>query len=134
MNFFPPKFAVWSRIDLKFLSARNLALLWEKLCGLTWIACLRLKQTKINNNSLLDHLFFNRLWHLRSFISKLSMTFILMQVKTGFDTPMFNYILPFLCKSRMISIIYHKYGKSFFEIIPMTVPFALRTPWNNFII
>ena len=34
-----------------------------------------------------------------------------MQVKIGFDTPILNYILPFLYKSEMISIIYHKYGK-----------------------
>ena len=58
----------------------------------------------------------------------LSMTFALMQVKTGFDTPIFNYILPFLYKSGMISIIYHKYGESFFEIIPLSVSYAMRIP------
>ena len=35
-----------------------------------------------------------------------------MQVKTGFNTPIFNYISPLLYISGTISIIYHKYGKS----------------------
>ena len=54
------------------------------------------------------------------------MAFVLMQVKTGFDTPIFNYILPFLYKSGMISIIYRKYGEMFFEMIPLPTSFALR--------
>lgn len=40
-----------------------------------------------------------------------------MLVKTGFDTAILNYILPLLKKSGIISIIYHKYGKSFIKII-----------------
>ena len=38
------------------------------------------------------------------------MVFLLMQVKAGFDTPIVNYILPFLYKNGVISIIYYKYG------------------------
>ena len=40
----------------------------------------------------------------------LSTTFVLLQVKTGFDTPIFNYNLLFLYKNRIISNIYHKCG------------------------
>ena len=64
----------------------------------------------------------------------LSTAFVLMQVKTGFDKLIFNYTLPFLHKSRMISIIYHKYGELFFEIIPLPLPYAMRIPWNNILI
>ena len=34
-----------------------------------------------------------------------------MQVKTGFDTPIFDYILSFLYKSETVLIIYRKNGK-----------------------
>ena len=57
-----------------------------------------------------------------------------MQAKTGFDTPIFNYILPFLYKSQMISSIYHKYGKSIIEIILLLASYAMGIPWNNFLI
>ena len=56
----------------------------------------------------------------------LSMAFVLMQVKTGFDTPIFNYILPFFFKSGMILTIYHKYSKSFIENIPLPASYAIR--------
>ena len=42
--------------------------------------------------------------------------------------------LPVLYKSGMISIIYHNYGESFIEIIPLPVFYAMRTPWNKFLI
>ena len=51
-----------------------------------------------------------------------------MQVKAGLDTPTFNYILPFLYKGGMISIIYHKYGKPFIEIIPLPASYAMSIP------
>ena len=54
------------------------------------------------------------------------MAFVLRHVKTGFDTPIFNYILPILYKSGMMSIIYYKYSKSFIEIIPLLVSYAMR--------
>ena len=57
-----------------------------------------------------------------------------MQVKTDFNTPIFNYILPFLDKSGMIPIIYYKYGKSFIEIIPFPVSYVIRISWNNILI
>ena len=83
----------------------------RNVCGLTWIKCLTLKQTKSENNSFPDHLLFCRLWHIRSFIHSswiLSVVLVLMLVETGFDIHIFNYILPFFYKSRMISIIYYK--------------------------
>ena len=58
----------------------------------------------------------------------LSTAFVLMQVKTGFDTVIFNYNLPFLYKSEMISIIYHKYSKSFIKIILLLASYAMRIP------
>ena len=30
-----------------------------------------------------------------------------------------NYLLPFLCETEIISIIYYEYGKSFIETIPL---------------
>ena len=57
-----------------------------------------------------------------------------MQVKTGFDTTISNYILPFLYESGMISIIYVKYSKSLIEIIPLPAPYTVRVPRNNFLI
>ena len=95
------------------------------------MTCPRLKQTKRECKCLSDRLFSNdyrisdpsfaHLW-------TLFMAFLLMQVKKGFDTPIFNYILPFLYKSGMISFIYHKYGKSFIEIISLPASYAMRTP------
>ena len=38
------------------------------VCRLTWITSPMLKQTKSKNNSLSDHLFFYRLWYIRSYI------------------------------------------------------------------
>ena len=40
-----------------------------------------------------------------------------MQTKTGFDTPIFNYVLSFVYEIGMTSIIYHIFDKSFIEII-----------------
>ena len=54
--------------------------------------------------------------------------FILMQVKAGLDTPMFNYILPVLYKDVMISIIYQIYRKSFIELITLPAHYAMRVP------
>ena len=54
------------------------------------------------------------------------MAFLMMQVKTGFDEPICNYILPFLCKSGKVSVIYHKYGKSFIEIISLSASCTIR--------
>ena len=58
----------------------------------------------------------------------LSTTFVLMQVKTGFDIPIFNQILPCLYKIKTIPIIYHKYGKSIIEIIVRPASYAMRIP------
>lgn len=49
------------------------------------------------------------------------MALALMQVKAVFDTRIFNYILGFLSKDGMTSIIYNKYGKTFIEIIALSV-------------
>ena len=62
----------------------------------------------------ISDLLFTNLW-------TLSTAFVLIYVKTGFDAPILNYILPFLYQSGVISIIYYKYGKSFIEIIPLPV-------------
>ena len=67
-----------------------------------------------------------------TFLWALSTVFVFMQVKAGFDTPIFNNILPFLYKSGMISIIYHKFSKSLTEIMPLSASYDIRIPWNNF--
>ena len=56
------------------------------------------------------------------------MAFVLMQVKAGFDKPIFNFNQPFLYKGGMISVIYHKYGQSFIEISLRPVTYAMRIP------
>ena len=58
----------------------------------------------------------------------LSTAFVLMQVKTGFATPIFNYIIPFLYKSEIKPIIYHKYGKSIIKIILLSASYATKIP------
>ena len=60
--------------------------------------------------------------HLRT----LSTAFVLMQVKTGFDTPIFKLYFTLFFKSGMISTIYHKYSKSFIENIPLPASYAIR--------
>ena len=74
----------------------------------------KLKKTSFISSVSTDYGILDTLF---SYLWTLSTVFFLMQVKTDFDTLIFNYILPFLYKSGMISIIYHKYGKSFIKII-----------------
>ena len=86
--------------------------------------CPSLKQTKSKNNSISNHLFFYRLWVcisdlLFTYLWTLSTVLVFTLVKTSFDLLILNYILPFLYKSGIISIIYHKYGKSVIKIIPL---------------
>ena len=102
---------VKSRIDLEFFSTRKLTETFvESLRSLSrsW----RKQKVKITvfqiiffsiDLETLDPLF-THLWIL-------SMAFVLMQVKTGFAARLFNYMLPFLYKSGIISIIYQKYGE-----------------------
>ena len=70
----------------------------------------------------ISHPLFIHLW-------TLSTAFVLMLVKTGFDTPIFNRILAFLYKSEMISILHRKYNKSITEIILLPTLHAMRIPW-----
>ena len=55
----------------------------------------------------------------------LSTAFDLIQVKAGFDTLIFSYLLLFLYKSGIISIIYYQYGKSFIDIIPYSASYTM---------
>ena len=61
-----------------------------------------------------------------------STAFILVQVKASFYTPIFNYLLLFLYKSGMIPIVYHKYVNHLLKSLPAF--YAMRKPWNNFVI
>ena len=96
----------------------------RNVCGLSWITCPRLNQTKNGNNSLSDHFLFYRLWHITSFIhSSLDIIYgfrIDASKNRLWYSTIFNYILTFLYKSGMTSIIHHKYSESFFEIIPLS--------------
>ena len=72
--------------------------------------------------NLSDHLFFYRLWHIRSFIhSSLDIVYDLRldASKNRLDAPIFSY---------MILIIYRKCGKSFIEIIPLPASYPMRIP------
>ena len=60
--------------------------------------------------------------HLRT----LSTAFVLVLVKTGFDTPIFNYILPFSSKSGIISTIYLKHSKFFIENTLFPASYAMK--------
>ena len=56
-----------------------------------------------STNYCISEPLFTHLW-------TLSIAFVLILGKTGFNTPIFNYILSFLYKGGIISMIYHKYG------------------------
>ena len=84
-------FSIFFQLEIEFFC--------ENVCALVLIKCTRSKQTKSENNSLLDHLFFT--FFIQSSLA-LSTTLVSMQAKTGFDRPIFNYILPLLHKSGMI--------------------------------
>ena len=58
----------------------------------------------------------------------LTTDFVLIQVNAGSDLPIFNCILPSLCESRLILLIYKKYGKPFVEIIPLPACYGMRIP------
>ena len=63
------------------------------------------------NTSISGRLFI-RIWTLTT-------DFVLIQVNAGSNLRMFKFILPSLCESRLILLIYKKYGKSIVEIIPL---------------
>ena len=72
------------------------------------------------NTGISDPLF-TRLWTLTT-------DFALIGVNAGSDLPIFNFILPSLYESRLILLIYKKYGKSFAEIIPLPACYDMRIP------
>ena len=85
----------YKSVDLKFLAARNLVWRWEMFVHSLWSHVQGWSKQKVKIIVLHCRLFFYRLWHVRSSIyPSLNITaFFLMQVKTGFGTPIFNYIL-----------------------------------------
>ena len=66
-----------------------------------------MKEAKRENNSLSDHLFLYRPWHITFFIHHF------WTLSTAFTLMINPCLLPLLWKSGMISIIYQKYGKPF---------------------
>ena len=62
------------------------------------------------------------------FTRTLSTDIALIQVNAGSDLPTFNFILPCFYETRLILLIYKKYGKSFVEIIPFTACYGIRIP------
>ena len=126
-----------SRIDLKFLAARNWVSLWETFVYF-FESCF---QTKSKNNSLSDPLLFYRLWQIRSFIN-LSLDIIygfrldLSKNRLSYTNIQLYFTL-FIQKWNDINYLswnYSPYGESFFEIIPLPVSYAMRIPWNIFYI
>ena len=103
-------------------TVRNVcALIWSR--GYDW--------SKLKVKIIVFHII--RLWHIRSFIYPFA-AFVLIQVKPGSDTPIFNYIFPSLYKSGIISTIYRKYSKLFIEIIRLPGCYGMSITSNNFFI
>ena len=76
----------------------------RNFCALTFTTCSRLKQIKSWINSLLDHLFFYRLWHIRSFIHPSLDIIYGFRLNARKIRLWYTHIEPFLCKSEIISI------------------------------
>ena len=127
----------YKSVDLKFLSARNWALLWEMFLRSLWAHVQGWRKQNVKIIVFHCHLFFYRLWHVRSY-SHPSLDIIY-----GFRpdasenrlwyTHIQTIFYPFF-KSGMISTIYHKYSKTFIENISLPASYAIRTYWNNFLI
>ena len=81
---------------------------------------------KNSTNTNISGPLFTHLWTLTT-------DFVLIQVNAGSDLHIFKFILPSLYESRLILLIYKKYGKSFVEIIPVQACYG-RIPWNEFLI
>ena len=58
----------YKSVDLKFLSARNWALLWEMFVHSLWLHVQGWSKQKVKIIVFHCHLFFYRLWHVRSSI------------------------------------------------------------------
>ena len=97
----------YKSVDLKILAARNWVWLWEMFVHSLWSHVQGWSKQKVKIIVFHCRLFFYRLWYVRSFIHPpLDITdFGLMQVKAGFDTPMFNYILSFFQKWNYINYL-----------------------------
>ena len=129
-----------SRIDLKFLAARDWVWLWEK-----FVDSFESRVQKQNvNNSLSDRLLFYRLWQTISFIHS-SLDIIYGRKYYGFRLDLSKsrlsytniqlYFTLFIQKWNDINDLswnYSPYAESFFEIIPLPVSYAMRIPWNIF--
>ena len=86
----------YKSVDLKFLLARNWALLWEMFVHSLWLHAQGWSKQTVKVIFFHCHLFFYRLcmsYPLFTHLWTLSMAFGLLQVKTSFHTPIFNYIL-----------------------------------------
>ena len=124
-------------VDLKFLSARHWALLWEMFMYSLWLHVQGWRKQKVKIIVSHCHLFsidYGMSDPLLTHLWTWSTAFVLMQLKTGFATPIFRLYFNLFSKSGMISTIYHKYSKSFIENIPFPAPYTIGIYWNNFLI
>ena len=127
----------YKSFDLKFLSDRNWALLWEIFVQSLWLHVQGWSKQKVKIIVFHCHLFFYRLWHVRSSIHP-SLGIIYGFCHDASENRLwYNHIQLYFnlfFKSEMISTIYYKHSKSFIEIIPLPASDAIRIYWNNFLI
>ena len=108
----------YKSFDLKFLSARNRALLWEMFVHSLWLHVHGWSKQKVKIIVFYCHLFF----YVRSSIH-LSLGFIYSFCPDGSENRLWYTLIQLFFtlffKSGMISTIFYKYSKSFIEIIPL---------------
>ena len=100
----------------------------RNVCALTLITGPRLNETKSENNSLLGHLFFHRLWYIRCLCgisySPIFGHYLRLSSWWKWKQDLIHpFDFTFSYNSGMISIISHRYGKWFIEIIPFTASY-----------
>ena len=91
----------YKSVDVKFLSARNWALLWEMFVHSLWLHVQSWSKQKVKIIYFHCHLFFCRLWHvISSNHSSLDIIYDFFPdaSENRFWTPIFNCILPFFSK------------------------------------
>ena len=89
----------YKSVDLKFLLARNWALLWEMFVHSLWLHVQGWSKQKVKIIVFHCHLFFYRLWHVRSSIHPS------LDIIYGFcHTPIFRLYFNLFFKSGMMSI------------------------------
>ena len=121
----------------RYVQNQDKYLIWNFFSKIT-VKCRTLNKWqcfKNSTNTSISGPLFTRLWALTT-------DFVLIQVNAGFNLiqalislwSIPKFILPSLYESRLILLIYKKYGKSFVEIIPLQACFGMIISWNESLI